>query len=454
MRKRSPIRAAGILAFLVAGAMALAPNGFAGSDAGAYTTRPVLLGGPSGSDGINGVTQVGPNINVTHKPDAQSEVTVAVDPTNPKHILTSSNDLGETTIIYESFDNGRNWVDSGLNLGNEFCYDPWLTFNDVGDAFFAYECFSGTIQRVGARHAGEAQWIKTNLPAAGGFPDRDMIVSDNTPSSPFYHSVYLGYDDAAANNSAYLMYSRNGFRGWVRTPKINDSSSTIGVNASVAPDGTVYATWLDFPGKKIMVDKSTDGGVTWGQDRVVTNMRLATGQFFICIPPQPDRCVVPMPFSAMSPAGTPNAGRLYISYPDKSPTSSDWDVYVRFSDDGVVWSPEVEVDNEAVNAYQFFPEPAVTKNGTVGVSFYDTRDDQPANEKTHRYIAYSINGGVTWVNERITTEQSDESGFGDPNDYGDYEGLDSNTANSFWAAWADSRPSANEEDIFAARARL
>jgi len=39
---------------------------------------------------------IGPNVNITNKTGAQSETGVAVDPTNPMHILTSVNDLVST----------------------------------------------------------------------------------------------------------------------------------------------------------------------------------------------------------------------------------------------------------------------------------------------------------------------------------------------------------------------
>ena len=143
-------------------------------------------------------------------------------------------------------------------------------------------------------------------------------------------------------------------------------------------------------------------------------------------------------------------------YPDRAVASSDWDVFVRFSDNGgVTWSPEAEVSDEgAVTAYQFFPAISLAQDGMVGVSFYDTRDDQPAHEKTHRYISISVDGGVTWsANERLSTAQPDGSGLGDPNDYGDYGGTDAGPTGRFHNIWTDSRPAANAEDTVNALAR-
>lgn len=445
-----------LLAVLTLLALTVGMVGFAGADPAqpqGPTTIPVRLSSPpSFVNPSDPFTIVGRNVNITRKAGAQSETTIAVDPTNPNHVLAASNDLAATATIYESTDAGRTWVDAGLGLGSTFCYDPWLDFNAAGDAFFAYECYD---QRIAYRQVGQVSWTKTRLSSAGGFPDRDMVIVDTESASPYFNSVYIGYDDANANNSAYLMYSRDGFGGWVRTPKINDTSSTIGVNAATGPDGTVYATWEDFNGRKIWTDRSTNGGANWGTDHVVHNYRWSTGAFWICIPPQPDRCIVPMPMSDVIQSGT-YAGRYLIVYTDRAVVGNDSDVFVRYSDDGgTTWSAEIELSDETVPAYQFHPAISVAPNGTVGVSFYDTRDDQPANQKTHQYSAFSTDGGATWsANTRVTTGQSDESGAGDPNDYGDYQGLDAAPTSFFFQVWTDSRqPGTRNEDMVAARWR-
>jgi hypothetical protein len=432
--------------------MGLTAMGSAGSATAATTGNHTTVPTRSAqvrSGHIDTPQLVGPNVNVSNHAGAQSETTIAVDPTNPKHQMAAWNDLTSTAQVYESTDRGVTWVNSGFSTGNPFCYDPWLDFNSVGDAFFAYECSD---QRIAYKLHGSSTWVKTTLQNSSLFPDRDMVVTDDNASSPFFKSVYVGYDEANVSNAAHVWYSRNGQTGWVKSPKINDTGGTIGVNVAVGSTGTIYATWEDWAAKKIFVDKSTDGGATWGTDHVVTSFRINTTSFFISIPPQPQRGVLPMPFSDAAPQGTAHAGRLYVSYFDKAVATANTNIYIRYSDDGgVTWSAEKQVNDDTVNAYHFFQGIAVQKNGNVGLSFYDTRNDQPANKKTDRYFTFSTDGGVTWsANQKITTAMSDESGNGDPNDYGDYEGLDA--ARGFYQdGWTDSRvPGATAEDMFTA----
>lgn len=391
----------------------------------------------------------GPNVNVTNKSGAQSETSVAADPTNPLHLLESVNDLTNTAAVYESTDGGATWVNSNLTTNGAFCYDTWLAFNTSGDAFVSFECSD---QRIAYKLAGTTNWVATRLGNAGTFPDRDMVTIDNSPSSPFFGSVYIGYDDNGNSNTPYVLYSRDGISGWTRSAAIPHFNPTIGVNVATGPDGTVYAAWEDYSGQKLYASKSTDGGATFGPAVLVTTYRLNTTSFFVSIPPQNIRGILPYPMTAVAPATGRRPGRYYVSYTDKDPSGANTNIYLRYSDDGgATWSSEAKVDDDTTHSYHFHPQIAVTSNGVVGVCFYDTRRDS-TNKKTDRYFSLSGDGGITWSrNLRYTTAQSNETVSGaDGNQYGDYQGVWVDTNGTFRFSWTDSRsPGAIREDMFA-----
>jgi hypothetical protein len=173
-----------------------------------YNTVPVPTAFVPGIPGTPAT--IGPNINITDEPGPQSETSVAVDPTNPNHLLYSVNDLnaptGAAAVVWESTDGGKTFSSFNQNP-NGFCYDTWLGFNTNGDAFMSYQCSD---QNIAYKKKGQTIWTSTLLSIAGIAPDRDMVTVDNAPNSPYRGSVYIGYDDNGNNNTPYVLYSRNG----------------------------------------------------------------------------------------------------------------------------------------------------------------------------------------------------------------------------------------------------
>jgi hypothetical protein len=386
------------------------------------------------------------NHNVTNRSGAQSETATAVDPTNSNHIITFSNDLSSTAGVFESFDGGNTWTRSTFGSAG-FCYDPWVTFNNAGDVFLGYECSN---QSVAYKNAGSGTWVAVNgLSIAGSFPDRDMIVADRSLSSPYVNSVYIGYDDNGSSNTAYVLYSRTGkgASSWSRSARINDSGPTIGVNACVGPDGSVYTVWEEYGARKIWTDKSTNGGASWGTDHLVTNYRMNTTSFFVSIPPQNRRGIVPMAFSACAQSG-PWVGRLYCVYTDNKTTGSQTGIFLRYSDNGgTTWSAEKFVSNNPQITYAFHPTVAVLSDGTVGVNFNATGG--AASHKVRHVLATSIDGGDNFTLAQIADGTSDETGSADANQYGDYQNIGAdNGTHSFSIVWTDSRPGNLAEEMY------
>ena len=429
------------------GAIALLP-GLSSAAVGTHSTKPSLARTAPGQIGGPVSVNFNNNRNVSKKAGYQGETTVAIDPTDATHMLASANDLtgSNAAQVYETHDSGRHWVNANVGL-TTLCYDPWLDFNAAGDAFFSYECSN---ESYAYRIHGTNTWVKTTFAAGlvGSFPDRDMIQVDTGPSSPFKNSVYIGYDDNGNNNTAYVLFSRDGITGWTRSNALG--TGTIGVNVAVSPDGTVYATWLHYGTSQLMMAKSTNGGVSFGAAVVVTTLLQPTGSFFISIPPQQSRGIVLMPFTEASTPGSPNPNRVYISYEDRAVSNNpELNIYVISTDNGSTFSSRVKVNDDTGSAYQFFPAIAVRPNGDVGVSFYDTRNDG-VNHKTDQYFGLSTNGGTSFgANKKLTNAQSDETiGGSNANQYGDYEGIDAGPTGKFAAVWCDSRPGNLNEELY------
>jgi hypothetical protein len=172
---------------------------------------------------------------------------------------------------------------------------------------------------------------------------------------------------------------------------------------------------------------STNGGRTFSIPRYVSDCAGFWGQF------------------AVDGSAGPFRDHLYWVCSDYS----DRHIFVfRSTDRGETWSDAVTV-NRSTRPVQTAMI-AVNRQGVVGVSWYDSREDPRGYRKTFRcqnlFFTASLDGGRTFVPEvkissaencPITTANG-EAGWQWPSG-GDYHGLAADAAGRFQLLWADSR---------------
>jgi hypothetical protein len=130
----------------------------------------------------------------------------------------------------------------------------------------------------------------------------------------------------------------------------------------------------------------------------------------------------------------------------------------RSTDDGATWSSRVQVNDDASGSSstttQFHPRLQVDQtDGTVIIGWHDTRNYSSNNRRMEVYLARSTNCGVSWeTNIKVaqnsaefnnstisyTDENSTDNTNYNPNQYGEYLGLDAHNRIAY-AAWCDSR---------------
>ena len=99
----------------------------------------------------------------------------------------------------------------------------------------------------------------------------------------------------------------------------------------------MYVSWHDVPGNRVLFDRSTNGGVTWGTDISPTG---TTAGFKNPIPAQPDRGIFAGPMIDVD-LSSLNNGRIYLIYVDMGAGGTpDTNIYVRWTSDnnGTSWS--------------------------------------------------------------------------------------------------------------------
>ena len=320
-------------------------------------------------------------------------------------------------------------------------------------------------------------------------------VLDVDRDGHFYYATLS--TDAAGNSSVGVCKSTDG--GVTFTPPVNASTTANGPaffqdkewlvvdRSGEASDGNIYVAWTKFApiGEQILFARSTDGGNTWsaplalspvgnpqgampavgpegdlfvcwvdrGTSQIFIRRSTDAGQTFVNPVPGngPVQNIVQIPGtlngniranSFPSCAIDQDDGQIYITYSAKV-GADDADVFLTVSKDhGKTWSAPVRVNDDATTTDQWMPSVAVTDEGTVGVMFYDRRND-PANLNIDVYLAISTNQGKTFHhNQRITTTSFPPAVNFDPAiafDYmGDYNQMVAEEER-FYMVWGDNR---------------
>ncbi len=382
-----------------------------------------------------------------------NEVSVAINPQNPDNIVVVSmqrafanGSPGITNYAYVTHDGGNNWKQvPHPNPDRRTQGDDAVVFSSDGTAYHSYISFT---QLRADRPLNAANGIFATRSSNGGdtwsdpvpvvdhintvepFEDKPWITVDRQSASDHKGNVYVSwtrfdrYGSSAPSDSTQILFSRStdGARNFLMPYDISDhggnaldSSNTVeGAVPAVGPDGTIYVGWAGPRG--IVVDRSTDGGLSFGKDIKVADNPGGWDMHVDGI-----NRTNGLPVTAVDVSSSTHRGSVYINWVDQR--HGDPDVYLAYSrDQGQTWSDPVRVNQDAIGngKAQFFSWMSVDPaTGHIYIAYYD-RSGLPGT-KTRLTLARSTDGGESFKEFSI-----DQEAFETRNDifFGDYLGID------------------------------
>jgi hypothetical protein len=390
-------------------------------------------------------------VDVTAK-DARrpAEVSVAINPSNAEHVIAvmlQGGAPGQPRVSnhsYTSFDGGLTWkAVAASNPDGRVQGDDAVTFGRDGTAYHSYIAFDGIrVERPERAWSGifvrsskdGLTWttplaVVDHINTAMPFEDKPWVGVDRSEKSPHRGNVYVawtrfdvyGSDNPADRSHIMVSRSRDGGRTFStpfeisdHTGDAKDSDGTVeGVVPAVGPNGELYIAWAGPKG--LVIDKSTDGGWTFGKDRVITAI---PGGWDLPVPGLERHNG--MPITAVDVSAGPHKGSVYVNWIDER--NGDADVFVAASrDGGTTWAAPVRVNDDRTGAVQMFTWMAVDPaDGSLNLVFHDRRGQ--IGKTTGLTLARSVDGGKTFVNRQgpiAAFDCCERSAF-----FGDYNGID------------------------------
>ncbi len=432
------------------------------------------------------------NFNMTPDPARQgNEVTIAVNPKDPRNIVGGAKDYyppdaGECVWdgVYVTKDGGASYADrsfdgspwrqltdpdpSKVNYATQFwcTTDPVAYFNAKGDLYYLLMAYQA--DRVTGSKACEHECPE------GAFNDWAFnravqivaISSDGGDSFHTFTPVLEGSYPVAFHDKGWVAASNDGtvHVGWLSFVLGNlyfrsvDGGKTYSDPVVMAPflAGAGQGTFVDVGAGKevyyswaardcVMLARSVDTGASWDDARCVIPIT----------DPKPPKGLSSRDRRDGTPAlatdrsmDSPFAGAVYFAWQGGEEDGND--IYFAASfDGGETYTEQIRLNDDDSSVPQIFPAISVSPGGVIDVSWMDSRLDA-ANDGylIDQYYTYSLDGGKTWA-PNFRVRDADDNGWDPALSHhqngkifiGDYNDIDSS-----WEAahpvWPDTRDGA------------
>jgi len=380
------------------------------------------------SDIIADVSNI--KLNTDNTGELQNEEMIWVSPTDSNIVMAVWRDfrLGYRKVaLGVSTDGGYTWVDSLLKGGVYIQYsDPAIWCDRFGNFYplamnFDWQSYGNCNLALwkttdnGNNWSGPFYAIHDTI--HDYLEDKEFMTIDRTGET-YDGNIYIGWARFPNPTRIMLVRSTDGGINWSDTLVVGSPSENEGHDAGqftfplVDAYGNVYVVWAGsvkidgnwYYGQKMA--KSTDGGQTFTPPKAIllnNYVWQAPGGINIY-----NMCAMDADITS-----GPYRGNIYLAVPDGVEDTAGYHsdiLFIKSTDGGDTWTAPLRIndDPEGLPIHQFHPWMVVNQEGVIIIFFYDQRNNPPEYRKFDSYITFSFDGGETFTaNFRVSNVSSD-----------------------------------------------
>jgi len=315
---------------------------------------------------------------------------------------------GSSNLVFSTSQNGgRTWTTGGLpgttiNSGGPWprISDPSIAFDPQDNVWLALglgidDSLNGHILLVNRSTDDGLTWSDpVDAGETQSFWDKTWITCDTWAESPHYGNCYIEFDDTFAGNDMSMVTSTDGGLTW--GPVLSAGcSSGLGGQPVVQPNGNVVVPYSNNGGAESSF-RSTNGGASWGDCRLIDNVNYHTVAANI-------RALYAMPSAEVA-----GDGRVFVAWNDcrfRTNCASN-DIVYSTTMDGLTWTPvtRIPIDPTTSTVDHFLPGIAVDKNTSgasthVAVTYYYFPVAACSTNTCDMTVGFvsSLDGGQSWA---------------------------------------------------------